>query len=89
MNQKEIIMNLKKDELLINFLDKSFTDEYRNALELKTPKGRIARIDHWFMVMDYYKQYLTPEALLILEALEKKWTGELMPNLLEDLESGN
>lgn len=76
----------KKDELLISFLDKSFTDEYRNALELKTPKGRIARIDHWFMVMDYYKQYLTPNALAVLEALEKKWTGELMPNLLESKE---
>lgn len=73
----------KKDELLISFLDKSFTNEYRNALELKTPKGRISRIDHWFLVMDYYKQYLTPNALYVLEALEKKWTGELMPNLLE------
>lgn len=73
----------KKDELLISFLDKSFTDEYRNALELKTPKGRIARIEHWFMVMDYYKQYLTPNAASVLEALERKWTGELMPNLLE------
>lgn len=76
----------KKDEFLISFLDKSFTDEYRNALELKTPKGRIARIDHWFMVMNYYKQYLTPNALTVLEALEKKWTGELMPNLLESKE---
>lgn len=73
----------KKDELLIGFLDKSFTEEYRNALELKTPKGRIARIDHWFMVMNYYKKYLTPNALTVLEALEMKWTGELMPNLLE------
>lgn len=73
----------KKDEIFIDFLDKSFKDEYRNALELKTPKGRIARIDHWFLVMNYYKQYLTPNALAILEALERKWTGELMPNLLE------
>lgn len=73
----------RKDEILIQFLDRSFTDEYRSALELKTPKGRIARIDHWFMVMSYYKQYLTPNAVSVLEALERKWTGELMPNLLE------
>lgn len=73
----------KKDEILIQFLDRSFTDEYRNALELKTVKGRISRIDHWFLVMNYYKQYLTPNSLIVLEALEKKWTGELMPNLIE------
>lgn len=39
----------KKDELLITFLDKAFTDEYRNALELKTVKGRIDRINHCFL----------------------------------------
>lgn len=76
----------KKDEILIEFLNKSFTDEYRNALELKTTKGRIARIDHWFLVMNYYKKYLTPNALYLLEALEIKWTGELMPNLLEQVD---
>lgn len=74
---------LMKDEILINFLDKSFTNEYRNALELKTIKGRIDRIDHWFFMMDYYKKYLTPNSLSVLEALYKRWTMELMPNLLE------
>lgn len=73
----------QKDELLIKFLDRCFTNEYRSALELKTAKGRINRIDHWFMMMDYYKYYLTPNAISVLEALNKKWTGELMPNLLE------
>lgn len=73
----------KKDEIMISFLDRCFTDEYRNALELKTLKGRIGRIDHWFLMMDYYKYYLTPNALAVLDALYKKWTGELMPNLLE------
>lgn len=74
---------LMKDELLINFLDKSFTNEYRNALELKTVKGRIDRIDHWFFMMNYYKKYLTPNSISVLEALNKRWTMELMPNLLE------
>lgn len=73
----------KKDEILIEFLERSFKEEYRNALELKTAKGRISRIDHWFLVMNYYRQYLTPNAISVLDALEKKWTGELMPNLLE------
>lgn len=74
----------KKDEILIKFLDRSFTDEYRHALELKTVKGRIGRIDHWFFMMDYYKHYLTPNAIAILDALNKRWTMELMPNLLEE-----
>lgn len=33
--------------------------------------------------MNYYKQFLTPSALTVLEALEKRWTMEFMPNLLE------
>lgn len=76
----------QKDELLMKFLDRCFTDEYRNALELKTVKGRINRIDHWFMMMDYYKYYLTPNSKSVLDALNKRWTGELMPNLLESKE---
>lgn len=73
----------KKDEILISFLERSFTDEYRDALELRTVKGRIGRIDHWFFMMEHYKAYLTPNALSVLEALKKRWTMELMPNLLE------
>lgn len=74
----------KKDEILIKFLDRCFTDEYRNALELRTVSGRVNRIDHWFMMMDYYKYYLTPNSLTVLDTLNKRWTGELMPNLLEN-----
>lgn len=70
-----------KDTLLINFLNRSFTDEYRKALELKTAKGRIERIDHWFLLMNYYKNYLTPNALCALDGIQSKWDSEMLPTI--------
>lgn len=73
----------KKDEVLVSFLNRSFTDEYRNSLELKTAKGKISRIGNWFSVMEYYKSYLTQNALEEFERLGDKWQFEILPSLLE------
>lgn len=72
-----------KDEMLIDFLNRSFTDEYREALELKTAKGKINRIGNWFSVIDYYKHLLTPNAMEAFEKLADKWQFEILPSLLE------
>ena len=66
----------RKSELIIAFLDRSFKDEFRSALELKTPKGRIDRIDHWFMVLKYYRSYMTEAAQKHLDELYCKWLSE-------------
>lgn len=66
----------RKSELVIAFLDRSFKDEFRRALELKTSKGRIDRIDHWFMVLKYYRSYMPEEAKKRLDEIYYQWLSE-------------
>ena len=66
----------RKSELIIQFLDRSFKDEFRSALELKTPKGRIDRIEHWFMVLKYYRSYMPEAAKNRLDEIYYQWLSE-------------
>ena len=66
----------RKSELIIDFLDRSFKNEFRSALELKTPKGRIDRIDHWFMVLKYYRSYMPEAAQNRLDEIYYQWLSE-------------
>ncbi len=73
----------QKDEVLINFLNRSFMDEYRSSLELKTAKGKINRLGNWFSVIDYYKKDFNPNVLEAFECLVDKWQFEILPSILE------
>ncbi len=73
--EREVWLSRKSD-LIVEFLDRSFKNEFRSALELKTPKGRIDRIDHWFMVLRYYRSYMTEEGQKRLDELYYQWLNE-------------
>ena len=66
----------RKSQLIIEFLDRSFKDEFGSALELKTTKGRIDRIDHWFMVLKYYRSYMPEAAQKRLDEIYCQWLSE-------------
>jgi len=60
---------LKKNEVLVEFLVRSFTKEYENAIELKTAQGKINRIGNWFSTVYCYKGIFTPNGEEIFERL--------------------
>ncbi len=75
---------IENQYLLINrFLNKSFRNNFREALELQTAKGRIDRVDHWFIVMEYYSQFFPPQSVNELTRIKDKWNTELNKTLLE------
>ena len=74
---------LKKNEVLVEFLNRSFTEEYNNSLELKTSQGKINRIGAWFSTVYCYKDILTPNAKEIFESLVDIWQFEILPSILE------
>lgn len=70
------LYNYKKTDMINRFIDRAFTDEFRRALELKTANGRVDRIEHWFLVMKYYSQYMTPESKQKFTDLYVQWLSE-------------
>lgn len=76
INMEMDLYNMKKTDMINRFIDRSFKDEFRRALELKTANGRVDRIEHWFMVMKYYSQYMTPESKQKFSDLYVQWLSE-------------
>lgn len=70
------LYNTKKADIVNRFIERSFRDEFRRSLELKTPSGRIDRVEHWFMIMNYYSQYMPAESRTVLSDVYVKWLNE-------------
>lgn len=66
----------RKEQIVIDFINRSFKDCYESALQLKTVKGRINHVENWFLQMEYYKKQMTDRAKYIIESLYCEWIGE-------------
>lgn len=69
----------KIDSCVCDFLDRSYQNEFRKSLELKTEKGRAKRIENWLGMIDYYKQYMNEMQLSHYNSIKSKWENGL-PN---------
>lgn len=76
INTELNLYNSKKTDMINRFIDRSFKDEFRRALELKTANGRVDRIEHWFLVMKYYSQYMTTDSKKKFADLYVQWLNE-------------
>lgn len=67
----------RKEQIVIDFINRSFRDCFRCALELKTVRGRLNHMENWFMKMEYYKQFMNEKEKYVLNSLYVEWSSEL------------
>lgn len=63
----------RKQQIIIDFINRSYQNNFENCLDLKTTKGRINRMENWFLKMNYYKMYMGEREQYIIENLHIQW----------------
>ena len=66
-----------KSKIYTDFLSRSFRKEYRIAIERKTEKGRKNYMEHWFLKMEYYRQFMPEDAQVKYDEIKEQWTNGL------------